>query len=284
MTSVTGLILVASITCAGCTNPFQDDATLQQAPADPNKIYNRDSKYFTTWPGKPGLFKIKENLILQIPPQFHQFWLQQDWLGRSLVPRAPMPLDKLPDKAQVGFDMFMPDFSGYTPERYDQKQPVEKFPVEQVQIISISAAPMAYAEPGAPGSYPPNMFMRASTGEYRSFDPTKYETKYGLRCYDFKPVPRHLANIQWCYGVRDENADEYIMLETTPPPYDVWVTNPKIQAIYFTKAYGGLEITWRAHMNYLSRWHDIDQQIWKYIDAWNIAPKAAPIPSNIVTR
>ena len=243
-----------------------------QPPADPQKIYNCDSKYFTTWPGKPGLFKIKENLVLQIPPQFHQYWLQQDWLGRSLVPRAPMALDKLPDNAQVGFDMFMPDFSGYTPERYDQKQPVEKFPVEQVEIISISAAPMSYAEAGAPGSYPPNMFERSSSGEYRFFDPEKYDTKYGLRCYDFKPIPNH-TNRQWCYGLRNEKTNEYIFLGTAPPPYDDYVKYPLMQATYFTTAYGGLEITWRAHMNYLPQWQDIDRQIWRYIAAWNIAPQ-----------
>lgn len=272
MNFVTYLVVIASIAYAGCSNHFQNDTTMLQPPSDPKKIYDRESKYFTTWPASPGLFKLKDNLILQIPPEFHQYWLQRDRLGRSLVPRAPMELNKIPEVDQVGFDMFMPDFSGYTPGRFDQKVPVEKFSVDQVEVISISAASMADAEPGAQGKYPPNRFARASTGEYRSFDPEKYETKYGLRCYDF--IPRsNQTNTQWCYGLRDEKADEYILLDTAPPPYDDYVKYPLMQATYFTKAYGGLEITWRAHMSQLPHWHEIDQQIWRYVDAWNISPK-----------
>ena len=44
---------------------------------------------------------------------------------------------------------------------------------------------------------------------------------------------------------------------------------------YFSVKYGGIDIAWRSHMDNWPRWKEIDAQIWKYIDAWNIASKAS---------
>src|SRR5205823_11301382 len=49
------------------------------------------------------------------------------------------------------------------------------------------------------------------------------------------------------------------------------VTFPLLQARYYSRRYGGVRIAWRAHVSNLPRWHDIDAQIWKFIDAWNVA-------------
>jgi hypothetical protein len=34
-----------------------------------------------------------------------------------------------------------------------------------------------------------------------------------------------------------------------------------------------VRIAWRTHVGNLPRWHEIDAQIWKFIDAWNVAPQ-----------
>src|SRR5438132_11631344 len=107
-----------------------------QPPGKPGLAPDKNSDYGKHWPGKPGLFKLKDNLILQIPPQFHKFWEQSDCLGRSLAPRPPMPIEKIPEFGAVGFQMFMPDFSGYTPENYKQE-----FHEDLIQVISIRPAP-----------------------------------------------------------------------------------------------------------------------------------------------
>lgn len=260
-------LLIAISACTACTDRANEDTTMLRPPITPDRQYDKNSLYFKAWPSRPALFKLKDNLILQIPPQHQKFWEQRDWLGRNLVPRAPMPLEKIPEIDFIGFNMFMPDFSGYTPENYEQT-----FHEDLVQVIFISPAPMSSAEPGAPGKYPPNMFARRTTGENPDFDPTKYEERYGLRCYEYERTTTDF-NTQWCYGLRDKAANEFILLHNTALPYGEFVKYPLFQTTYFTKKYGGLEITWRAHMKQFPHWQEIDQQIWKYIAAWNIAPK-----------
>jgi hypothetical protein len=49
-----------------------------------------------------------------------------------------------------------------------------------------------------------------------------------------------------------------------------------MQARYFSKRYGGVRIAWRTHVRNLPRWHEIDAQIWKFIDAWSVAPAQTP--------
>lgn len=237
-------------------------------PLKPGQVLDPDSLYAKAWSGKPTLIKLKDNLVLQVPPQFHQFWAQRHWLtGRDMVSRPPMPLDKIPTSPLAGFVMHLPDFEGYTPDNYERD-----FDENRVQIVHIAPAPMSYMESDASGSYPPNQFKRASTGQYRFFDPDKYEEKYGLRCFE-KRDPT--SETQYCYGKRDSDFDEYLLLDVMFPPYDSWVQYPQMQTKYFSPKYGGLEIIWRSNMKNFPRWREIDAQIWKYIDAWNIAPKNA---------
>jgi hypothetical protein len=187
-----------------------------------------------------------------------------------------MAIDELPYAKSAGFTMHMPDYAGYTPDNYRKD-----FDENRVEIIYIAPAPMDQMEPGAPGAYPPNMFERASTGPYRSFDPDKYEEKYGLRCYfDLDKE----GDEQYCYGKRDSDLDEYLLLRVAVPPYRATTQFPIMTTRYFSPQYRGLEISWRTHMNNFPRWREIDAQIWKYIDAWNIAPKTTPSPSTTITR
>ncbi len=161
--------------------------------------------------------------------------------------------------------MHMPDFSGYTPDNYRVD-----FDQDRVEIAYISPEPMSVLEPEGLGAYPPNMFKRASTGPFRSFDPEKYEEKYGLRCYE---QMNRDTDEQICYGKRDSNLNEYLLLDVMVPPYSPGHLFPMMTTKYFSPKYGGVEIAWRSHMKNWPRWREIDAQIWKYIDAWNVAPK-----------
>jgi hypothetical protein len=228
--------------------------------------------YAKTWPGKPTLVKLKDNLVLAIPPQHSQFWAQRHWLtGRDMVPRPPTPIEKLPYADLTGFVMHMPDFEGYTPDNY-----LKDFDENRVWIVNISAAPMSYMEPDAPGSYPPNSLGRRIHYKFIP-DPEKYEQKYGLRCFERKDLSEEN---QTCYGKRDSDIDEHLLLDITIPPYRMSTRFPMMSTKYFSPKYGGLEIAWRTHMNNFPRWREIDAQIWKYIAAWNIAPQNSPATSS----
>jgi hypothetical protein len=259
--AITALILV----CSACVADSQEDPTVQP-PLKPGHGLDPNSLYARTWPGKPSLVKLKDELILSIPPQYHQFWTQRHWsTGIDSSFRPPMALEKLPYAKSAGFTMHLPDFEGYTPDNY-----LVDFDKNRVEVIEIAAAPMGYMKLGAPGSHSPNQFQRVSTGPYRLFDPDKYEEKYSLRCYE-KRDPE--SKNQYCYGKRDSDLDEYLLLDVMFPPYESWIRFPLMQTQYFSPKYGGLEIIWRSQMQNFPRWREIDAQVWKYIDAWNIAPK-----------
>ena len=80
-----------------CTNDTASEETLLKPPLKPGQVLDPDSLYAKTWPGKPTLVKLKDNLILAIPPQHSQFWAQRHWItGRDRAIRPPYPLEKLP--------------------------------------------------------------------------------------------------------------------------------------------------------------------------------------------
>ena len=78
---------------------------------------------------------------------------------------------------------------------------------------------------------------------------------------------------QFCYGKRDSDLNEYPLLDVIVPPYSPGHLFPMMTTRYFSPKYGGVEIAWRSHMKNWPRWREIDARIWKYIDAWNVAPK-----------
>lgn len=227
-------------------------------PLKPGQVLDKTSEYAKTWPGRPALFRLSNTVLLQIPPQYQQFWYQGD-----KVIRPPADLSKLRTGGEIGFQFFMPDYSGYTPENY-----MVEFHEDIVNVVYVRYEGMGAEQPGAPGPYPPNGFKNL-TRPPRVIDPDNYIEEYGLRCY---PSPSHVV-FQTCFGV---SGGEFISLRRMPPPYGDWVKYPLMQARYFTPKYGGMEIVWRAHMKHFPKWAEIDQQIWKFIDEWNIANQVNP--------
>ncbi len=65
-----------------------------------------------------------------------------------------------------------------------------------------------------------------------------------------------------------------IFLAIMLPPYPDWVQYPMLQARYFSPNHGGVYLAWRTHMKNFSQLKEIDGQIWRWIDEWNIAKKS----------
>jgi hypothetical protein len=212
----------------------------------------------TAWPeGHTAPIKITDQLTLEIPLQFWPF---------AINPVTPPRVPVLPhsDKFEAQFDFFLPDFSGNTLENYSNDEDKNK-----VEIAYLHAGDLHEADPDAPGAYPPNMLKRSFK---ELIDRNDYKDMYGLRCYKGRILTDRLT----CYGRRDEKSGEDILLTVPIPPFAPDVTFPMMQARYFSKKYGGVRIAWRTHVNNLPRWQDIDAQIWRFIDAWNVAQPPAP--------
>lgn len=179
--------------------------------------------------------------------------------------RPPTPLKNIPQMPLVGFQMFFPDFGGYTPDNYQ-----DQFDEDIVNVVEVVPTSLDEAEMDVPGLHIPNVLKRLRD-DPRPLISASYEEKFGLRCHEILRVPEGVGRKQYCFGQRDIDNDEYLLLEIVVPPFEYWMKSPQMQAKYFSKKYGGIQIAWRTHVKHLKDWHRIDQQIWTYIDAWNIA-------------
>ena len=208
------------------------------------------------WPqGRAAPVRITDDLTLSIPLAY----LRSALSGEAAAPGAPGS----PPHGEVRFDFFLPGFTGYTLENYRRESDENK-----VEVVYLHAGNPHEAEPDAPGEYPPNMLKRLLTD---AFDSRHYSDRYGLRCYQARSMPGRIA----CYGRRDAQHGEDILLTALTPPYPADAGFPLFQARYFSKLHGGVRLEWRAHMSQLPRWHEIDAQIWKFIGEWQAAPAAA---------
>ncbi len=223
-----------------------------QSSVDASADYQRH------WPGDhPFIYKLNKRLILAIPPQYQKFWLRD-----NPVIGDPKRLGELPETKIVGFSFFLPDLSGYTPNNFQQE-----FDARRVDVVSIEPSDPRQADPDAPGAWPPNMIKRVLkagiVGE--PFD------RYGLKCYHTVGALNFMVT---CYGASDALHQEHILLQVDLPPYIDYVKFPIMQALYFTKRYGGLQVIWRTSVDNFSQWREINAQLWKFIETWNIANQA----------
>jgi hypothetical protein len=205
------------------------------------------------------IFKLSDSLILHRPVEYGYFWNKPEQ-----YPPLPKDLSIFPTVNGTAFQFHMPNFTGHTVENINKD-----FDEDKVEIVSLEYVGMGAEQPDAPGFYPPNVIKRIAASTFTKINLNNYEIKHGLRCYAKEDKDLQ----QECYGVRDVKLNEYILLETTPEPYPSWVRFPTMRARYYTPQYGGLVIIWSAHMKHFARWQDIDSQIWKFIAAWNVAPK-----------
>jgi len=244
------VVAAGVIAAAGCTKKPSEPATAR--PAKPP---------LTAWPeGRTAPQKITETLVLAIPLQY-----QRSAIEDGGAPRSPFP--GVSGRTEVRFDFFLPDFHGYTLQNYRND-----FDENRVEVVYLHAGDPHEADPGAPGEYPPNMLKRLLAD---LLNPKDYKDMYGLRCYQGRVLTDRLT----CYGTRDAAAGEDILLYVPLAADASANTFPMLKANYFSRRHGGVRIAWRTHVRNLPRWHDIDAQIWKFIDAWNVAPPSEVTPA-----
>ena len=228
---------------AGCAKQAQPITVPDQSAPQPRE-----------WPtGRTPPLKITDSLILEIPLQH-----ERDAITGGEPARALISVQS--DRSEARFDFFLPDYSGYTIQNYRND-----FDKDKVEVVYLHAGDAHEADPDAAGEYPPNMLKRSLK---ELLNPNDYRDMYGLRCYQGRIVHDRIT----CYGRRDPRSGEDILLSALVPPYGPDVTFPTMQARYFSKRYGGVRIAWRTHVQNLPRWHEIDTRIWKFVEAWNVAP------------
>jgi hypothetical protein len=241
------VLAVCGIAAAGCTKKTAPGPSAPDQSAPLPQV----------WPaGRSAPLKITDTLILSIPLEYERAAIYHGEPARALMFVQS-------DRADGQFDFFLPHFSGYTLQNYQEESDPNK-----VEVVYLHAGDPHEAEPDAPGEYPPNMLKRALQD---FLNPDDHQDMYGLRCYQGRVASERIT----CYGRREASAREDIMLYASVPPYAAGVSFPLVQARYFSKRYGGVRIAWRTHVSNLSRWREIDTQIWKFIDTWNVAPAAA---------
>src|SRR5436305_9632336 len=199
----------------------------------------------SAWPqGHTQPLKITDALTLEIPLQYERSAISHDQSAtRALISQQS-------HRSEARFDFFLPDFTGYTLENYRNESDENR-----VEVIYLHAGDAHEADPDAPGEYPPNMLKRSLKD---LLNPNDYQDMHGLRCYQGRARSERIT----CYGRRDAASKGDIMLHGAVP---------LMQARYFSRRYGGVRIAWRTHVRNFSRWREIDAQIWKFIDAWNVA-------------
>jgi hypothetical protein len=202
--------------------------------------------------------KLSSQLTLEIPSQYTQFWL---------IPDAPASKEaaSLPLQA-TAFSFFLPDFSGYRPDNYQTY-----FDDSRVDVLQIRAADPRQTSPNAPGEYPPNMISRSLTN---ILDPEDYKDAFGLRCYNLR-LGSKPSRTRTCYGVRDSVNHEEIYMDVDFPPFDASIVNPLVRAKYYSSRYGGMTVAWRTSEKNFAKWREIDEQIWRFVDAWKIGERSA---------
>jgi hypothetical protein len=243
----------------------QEFRSTQPPSAATNPVGNGPCK--PGWPDRNYVpIKITDSLVLSIPLKY----LRYEWLAcRESASTIEKNRDMLARRTGItgaGFDFFLPDFGGYTIERF--RKP---FSVDEVQVAYVESAKEIEVDPNHPAHYPSNQLknmLRVLA------DPDKYQDIYGLRCYD----ARILKTTIYCYSPHAGKDHKGILFFVTVPPYGPGVVNPQMWTDYFSKRYGGIEIYWRTNVKNLPHWRAIDAQIWKFLAAWNVAHTKSTTP------
>lgn len=253
-----GFLIALSSAGCGKSRPVGTDiaaATDVLPPVAPCTAADRESLFCRRFgQGRPVIVKLSPQLRMAIPPQYLQFWLDTDDKGLAQSNPSTLPIIK-----SFGFAFFMPDFSGYTQNNYQ-----DYFDDDRVDIVEFGTADPAQTSPDAPGMYPPNMIKRELTSV---LDPNDYQDIYGLRCYSWRVGPKP-SRTRICYGRRDDVGQEDILMQVDFPPFDESVVHPLIQARYYSMRHGGMQMIWRTSAKNFSRWKEIDMQIWRFVDTW----------------
>jgi hypothetical protein len=202
----------------------------------------------------PTLFKLNDQLILQIPPEY----LGTRSSGLGVTPPSPS-VDKLQKVDFALFHMFLPDFGGYTAENWGEFDAgTNKIDIQQVRIVEKEKIELFNKE---------HILQNIESSKRNKHFDLVPENKYGLQCYKWTK-----SEDVTCYGERETGGLIEISI--------LWMAPGKFRLVgySFMKRWGGVRVQWSADPSSLSSWMAIDEHIWKYINDWNIAK--APSSNN----
>lgn len=217
-------------------------------------------------PKTAGLYRLPNDLVLAIPPDFHPWWTLINFSKGDKAVRMPAARSKAKSAEMLGFSFFLPDYKGYDRSNYS-----DPFRKDLVTVTSITPVPARDFEPNAPGRYPPNVLPRVLQTDELPYYKKEYTQLHGLNCH--YPI-KQATSPKFCYAQNHNFPDHIVMLDAGLEPKENWVTNPQIEAAYSTRMHGGVEIRWSTSVENIARWNEIDTQINRFISSWTI-PKNA---------
>lgn len=209
------------------------------------------------WAGRRGVpIKITDSLIVSVPMKYIQYEMLTCGKMTGGIPRAAPA-----NRTSVGFDFFLPDFDGFTAQTLH-----ELYPINEVHVFYVASAASQGFHPSDPAGIEINQFKRSLPILANT---NKYKDLYGLRCY-----PDKSGTSMLCYSSQVGKNHSTILLSVDIPGRVSGIVNPSMRATYFASRYGGIQIDWITSVRNLPRWREIDEQIWSFLAAWNMANPA----------
>lgn len=229
-------------------NGERSHLNMKQAERELEKIFLR---YYST---DPHYVQVKNGLIFSIPSNY-----RPTWLLRGNVQHSAEPQSRIPKMKSLGFQMFFPDFSGYTRENYK-----DEFHPDRINVTVVEPVPKKeYLN--NPAAYDAPEVVIKRLGDVGLIDLDRRESRYGIVCYRNK-ISKHESYV--CSGNRVKGEAAIIEVDEYPQSGD-WPPNPRVRVRYFTQQFGGMRIRFDFSRMYIERWQDVDEAVWNKIQTWH---------------
>ena len=276
-----GLFILATLAIVAFLNPIRESdlraVSQVNAPVDARKA-ELDAGWVTNcigsefvalkdFDGKPdparrAVFRINGQLVLSIP-------ISQSPYGMSLD-RTPMKCEKIANLPITSFVHFALQARGSaspgegSSQRINGADGPSTVSPDYLNVRIDLRGPDA-AEPGAAGSFPPNVEERIEGGNaYPSLRQyVESQSFEDLHCSRIGPGG------DWqCLGKRHEGGAPEIFFKYSEFPPDRRFV--QIYANYYSTKYGGIDVNWHTVTSSVSNWREIDDEVWKHLDEWNL--------------
>ena len=215
---------------------------------------------------KSHYYRLTSGELFAIPAKYQEFWSKRDYFAESLDPPSRVPVQD-----GLGFQFFLPDYSGYTFENFQ-----DTFSAAKVHVLVTQVDPQEYEK--NPGVYwePKLTIQRRSTPAAPSIDTKNLEYKWGMTCY--RSLLNHRESLE-CVGKRTTGQDVLWDVMDHPDMYQ-WFPNPQARTRYFTRdLVGGVQVTIRMHHSQIAHWREVDDFVWRSLSQWRVNAPALQQPN-----
>jgi hypothetical protein len=276
-----GLILLATLAIVAFLNPVRKSDLRAASQADA-KVDARKAELEAGWvtncvgpefgvlkdingksdPARRAVFRINDQLVLSIPISHRPYGMSLD--------RIPMKCEKIANLPITSFVHFALQSRGAaspgkgSTQRINGADGPSTVSPDYVNVRIDLRGPDA-AEPGAAGSYPPNVEERIEGGNaYPSLRQyVEREAFEDLHCSRIGPGG------DWqCLGKRHDVGTPEIFFKYSEFPTDRRFV--QIYANYYSTKYGGIDVDWHTVTSSVSNWREIDDEVWMHLDEWNL--------------